>query len=79
MSNKKSTIFIGIIQIIFGLIFSFITQRDLSFYLAEIQAGSLEWNYIFVALPNLFMGLLFIIGGIIIVVVGFFYYNRKDT
>jgi len=79
LDNKKSTIFFGIIQIIFGLIFSFIKQRDLSFFLAEIQAGSLEWNYIFVALPNLFTGLLFIIGGIIIIVVGFFYFNRKDT
>jgi len=79
LDNKKSTIFFGIIQIIFGLIFSFIKQIELSFILAEIQAGSLEWTYIFAALPNLFTGLLFIIGGIIIAVGGFFYYNRKDT
>ena len=77
LDNKKSTISFGIIQIIFGLILSFIKQRDLSFYLAEIQAGSIEWTYIFYALPYLFTGILIIIGGIIIIVIGFFYFNRE--
>jgi len=79
LDNKKSTILFGIIQIIFGLILSFIRQNELSYFLAEIQAGSIEWTYIFYALPNLFTGILIIIGGIIIIVIGFFYFNREDN
>lgn len=79
MDNKKSTILFGVIQIIFGLILSFIRQNELSYFLAEIQAGSIEWTYIFYALPNLFIGILIIIGGIIIAVIGFFYFNREDN
>ena len=78
MDNRKAALLFGIIQILFGLIFSFIRQNGLSFFLAEIQAGSLEWNYIFYALPNLFTGILIIIGGLIIAIVGYFYYNRAD-
>lgn len=79
MDNRNGALLIGIIQILFGLIFIFIRQIELSYYLAEIQAGSLEWNYIFQALPNLFTGLLIIIGGLIIAIVGFFYYDRLDN
>ena len=63
----------------FILILSFIRQNELSYFLAEIQAGSIEWTYIFYALPNLFTGILIIIGGIIIAVIGFFYFNREDN
>ena len=79
MDNRKVAVLFGIIQIIFGLIFSFIRQRELSYFLAEIQAGSLEWTVIFYALPNLYTGLLIIIGGIIIAVIGFFYFKKENN